>query len=98
MESHKRSKQASLHPEVLAYLAKLQADERAHLEALFQTTLSESRKLDIIDLWEQRELAVSFWILLTTGVNQDEEMDIARTLLFWKAFFAKDASLVRCVQ
>src|SRR4051812_29822872 len=84
--------------EVASYLDKLEAEERAHLEALFQATLAQSRFLDILDLWDQGQLARSFWVLLTTGVNQTEEMEIAKTLLFWKAFFAQETSRVRCVQ
>lgn len=97
-KSPKTDKHVSLPLEVSSYLAKLEADERAHLEALFQTTLSQSQTLDVVDLWEQGELAVSFWILVTTGVNQDEEMKIATALLFWKAFFAQEAARVRCIQ
>jgi hypothetical protein len=97
-ETTKADKHMGLPLEVSTYLAKLEADERAHLEALFQTTLSHSQTMDVVDLWEQGELAVSFWILVTTGVNQDEEMKIATALLFWKAFFAQEAARVRCIQ
>src|SRR6266446_10548656 len=90
--------ETGLPKEVARYLEKLEAEERAHLEALFQATLAQSIYLEILDLWEQGDLARSFWILLTTGVNQSEEMEIAKTLLFWKAFFAQEASRVRCVQ
>jgi hypothetical protein len=42
-------------------------------------------------------LAVTYWILLLSGVNQEEEMEIARALLIWKAFIVKDSALVLCV-
>jgi hypothetical protein len=68
------------------------------MEALFQRVISDALKLDISDLWEQRELAMSYWLLLMTGVNQEEEIRIANALLLWKALLAKDGALVRCIQ
>lgn len=72
--------------------------ERPKIEALFRRALSSvARELNISSLWEQPELAVTYWILLLSGVNQEDEMEIAQTLLTWKAFIAKDSALVLCI-
>jgi len=81
-----------------AYLSGLTEAERAGIEDLFQSALIESQQLDLVDLWERRENAATFWVLLISGVNQPEEMEIARELLTWKAFFPKDSAMVLCIQ
>jgi hypothetical protein len=86
-------------PEKLAnYLAQMEADDRALLEAIFQTALLEAHEIEIFDLWERKELPVTYWILLLTGVNQEEEMAIANALLSWQAFFAKHSARLSCIQ
>ena len=54
--------------------------------------------LDVPSLWEQPEFASSFWIYLMTGINQNDETDIAKNLLFWKAMSVKDQARVVCLQ
>lgn len=86
-------------PEKLAiYLAQMEADERALLEAIFQTALLEAHEIQVLDLWDRKELPVTYWILLLTGVNQEEELVIANTLLSWQAFFAKNSARLLCIQ
>lgn len=86
-------------PEKLAaYLAQKEATDRALLEAIFQAAILESHTVEVLDLWEHKELPVTYWVLLLTGVNQEEEMAIANTLLSWQAFFAKHSARVLCVQ
>lgn len=82
-----------------AYLSQMESDDRAFLEALFQTTLIEAQEeFELLDLWDSRELPVTYWVLLLTGVNQEEEMEIANVLLSWKEFFSKNSARVICVQ
>jgi hypothetical protein len=86
-------------PERLSsYLAQLKSDDRALLEAVFRAALLEPRELDVLDLWEQQELPITYWILLMTGVNQEEEMKVAQTLLSWNTFFSKHSARVLCIQ
>ena len=86
-------------PEKLAaYLSQMEATDRAMLEAIFQTAILEAHAIEVLDLWERKELPVTYWILLLTGVNQEEEMAIANTLLSWQAFFVKHSARVLCVQ
>lgn len=86
-------------PEKLAsYLAQMEANDRALLEAIFQTALLEAHEIEVLDLWEHKELPVTYWILLLTGVNQEEEMAIANILLSWQAFFAKHSARMLCIQ
>jgi hypothetical protein len=93
--SHKRAKLPSI---VSDYLSRLEANAKAETEAIIERAISDALHLDIPDLWDQRELATSYWILLMTGGNQEEEMSIATAILTWKAFLAKDFALVRCIQ
>jgi hypothetical protein len=88
----------TLPPEVSALLSQLSEDERAKFQPLLDGVVADLHKVEIADLWEQRDFAASYWFLVSTGVNQTEEMKIASELLCWKHFFAKDTALVRCVQ
>jgi hypothetical protein len=57
-------------PEKLAaYLAQKEATDRALLEAIFQAAILESHTVEVLDLWEHKELPVTYWVLLLTGVN-----------------------------
>jgi hypothetical protein len=77
---------------------RLQGEPDTELIVLLRTILAEVRALDVADLWTPREAALTYWILLLTGVNQPDEMNIARDLLSWQAFFSKDSARVLCVQ
>jgi len=68
------------------------------LEELFKAALQEARTINVDDLWEEPELPVTYWVFLLSGVNQQEEKDIAIELLFWKAFLAKHSARVICIQ
>jgi hypothetical protein len=92
------SKSGSVPEKLASYLAQLEPDESALLEAIFQTALLEPREIRVVDLWERKELPVTYWILLMSGVNRAEEMDIANTLLSWQTFFGKHSARVRCIQ
>lgn len=86
-------------PDALArYLENMEADVRLALEELFESALQEAGRLAVFDLWEEPEFAVTYWILLLSGINQEEEKDIANELLFWKTFLAKQSARVICVQ
>lgn len=71
--------------------------EEERLVAVFEQALQTLQEVSISDLWEQPELAASYWILLLSGVNQKDEMEIATNLLVWKAFNAKDSAKVLCI-
>ena len=77
---------------------RLQVDRDSELIALVRSILEEVRVRDIVDLWEPREAALTYWILMLTGVNQPDEMQLAKDLLSWQAFFSKDSARVLCVQ
>lgn len=84
--------------ELQLLLESLEKDKRAQIEALFETAVNATRRKKVSDLWEQPELASSFWVLLISGVNHEREMKIAQALLTWKAFFVKDSANVLCLQ
>lgn len=98
-DREKESALASLRDSSLMLLAqRLQAEPDTELIVLLRTIMAEVRALDVTDLWVPREAALTYWILLLTGVNQPDEMNIARDLLSWQAFFSKDSARVLCVQ
>lgn len=42
--------------------------------------------------------AASYWVLLSSGVNQPQERTVAERLLLWHAFFARHDARVLCLQ
>jgi hypothetical protein len=81
-----------------ALLARLEAEERAKVEALFETALAAAQEKRVIDFWDQPQLSVSYWVLMLSGINEEVEVRTADTLLRWKAFFVRDAAALLCVQ
>lgn len=81
-----------------AIVAHLEADKAFEVTAEVRAALKAARPMEVLDLWDQQEVAITYWILLLTGVNQAEEVGIAKDLLAWQAFFAKDSARVLCVQ
>jgi hypothetical protein len=89
----------SLSPKIAAEIIRRLAEDRsAAVDVVVRTVLAEVQRFEVIDLWEQQDVAVTYWVLMLTGVNQQAEMDIARELLVWQAFFSKEAARVACVQ
>jgi hypothetical protein len=83
----------------LNLLAKrIEGKASAEIAELIRAVLVEVREVDVLDLWKPREAALTYWILMLTGINQAEEMRIATDLLSWQAFFAKDSARVVCLQ
>lgn len=80
---------------IFAHLEKYGEDT---VKMAIQDALKTARPAEVVNLWDRQEAAITYWILLLTGVNQDDEMRIARDLLTWQAFFAKDSARVLCVQ
>ena len=68
------------------------------LEELFKPALQEACTINVDDLWKEPELPVTYWIFLLSGINQQEEKDIANELLSWKEFLAKHSARVICIQ
>ena len=81
-----------------AYLSTVELHQRQSVEELFQAAFAEAQAVQFQDLWERRDFAATFWVLLISGINQTEEMDIAIALLTWKHFFAKDSAMLLCIQ
>ncbi len=66
-------------------------DDPGHLDA-------QVRAVDIDGFWVPSEPPRTYLVLMLTGVNQMDEMELAKDLLTWQAFFAKDSARVLCVQ
>lgn len=71
--------------------------DRATVDTLLQQAIQASSDVTMSNLWEQPELAMTYWILLMSGADQEEEIEIAKALLCWKAFNAKDSAMVLCL-
>jgi hypothetical protein len=81
-----------------AILDSRSVDDRLMIETLVRRALQEPQRIQTSDLWDRQEMSASYWLLVITGVHQEEEMKIARELLFWKAFVSRDSASVRCIQ
>ena len=75
----------------------LKGGDPAVLEMLVHKAL-QAQPLEIADLWEPSELPLTYWILLLSGVNQTDECEIAKTVVFWNTFFSKHSARVVCLQ
>ena len=93
-----KSLPAVLPRDIKKILDETKDSHRKHLERLLIQSLSLPPTPKIQALWDQPELATSYWLFLMTGINQSDEEEIAKELLFWKAMIAKDYSRVSCVQ
>jgi nucleotide-binding universal stress UspA family protein len=94
----RRHSQSDVPEELPALLASLEAEERAKVEALFETALAAAQEKRVVDFWDQPQLSVSHWVLMLSGINEEVEVRIADTLLRWKAFYVRDAAALLCVQ
>jgi len=52
---------------------------------------------NVKDLWDQKKLASTYWILLMLGIDQAKDVSIAKNLLFWREVSAKDSARVQCI-
>ena len=82
---------------LINYISELEKNGQSNMDVIL-SVLKKLEEIEVIDLWEDKELSVSYWILLINGINKKEEVDIAKKLLIWKSFFAKDSATVRCIQ
>jgi hypothetical protein len=86
-----------LPPDLQKRLDDTQEFDRATVNNLLYQALQAASEVTVSGLWEQPELAMTYWILLISGTNQEEETEIAKALLSWKAFNAKDSAMVLCL-
>jgi hypothetical protein len=73
----------------------------ANNSALAKEVLDELRQnasITISTVWHSESEVMSHWLLLIDGVNHKEEEELAKTLLFWREFYAGPLSRARCVQ
>jgi hypothetical protein len=86
-----------LPPDIQKQLDDTKEFDRGTVNNLLAQALQAANEVTVSDLWEQPELAMTYWILLISGTNQEEETEIAKALLSWKAFNAKDSAMVLCL-
>lgn len=66
-------------------------------KALLLKLLDRAKRLEVADLWLASGPALTHWILLLTGPNQEQEIEIAKELLSWQTFLAKHSARVLCI-
>ncbi len=85
--------------DLLFLLQKVESYENKKVINLVNTIIETiDKNVNLENLWDQPDLAITNWILLLSGVNQKEEIELAKSLLFWKGLFSKDTAQVLCVQ
>lgn len=67
-------------------------------EEIVQAVLARVSNPTLEDEFRSHISAVSYWVLLSSGVNQADERLIAERLLLWHAFFARHDARVLCLQ
>jgi hypothetical protein len=68
------------------------------LDKLINETKKKLEEVSVTDLWTPIEPISSYWILLMTGIDQRDEIDIASSILIWKEFFTKNTANIVCLQ
>lgn len=91
------STKKTLPPDIQRRLDDTKEFDRAAVVSLLELATRAAREVTVSDLWEQPELAMTYWILLMSGTDQEEQAEIAKALLFWKFFNAKDSAMVLCL-
>src|SRR5690349_12763636 len=79
------------------YLDLIRDENPELLRLLLGAAVREATQIAVADLWEQPGRANSYWILMMTGINRKEEMQLANELLAWREFSAKRGARVRCI-
>lgn len=64
---------------------------------LLSLAAEAKRKPTVGELWAPDDVK-SYWVLLISGTNRPEQMQIARELLTWSALFTRGSSRVLCIQ
>lgn len=84
--------------ELASLIRGLQARERAKVKALFEAALTAASERRIADIWDEPELAASWWVLLVSGTDDAEERQMLEIILRWKALTIKHSASLVCVQ
>jgi hypothetical protein len=53
--------------------------------------------IDIEQVWSRHRLALTYWALLVSGINDKTELEIAKTVLVWQAFVAGHLARLLCL-
>lgn len=98
-ERSKRRLMRLLHPgDGKDLLEGLDSEARSLVVRVADDIVSEARSVEVEDAWDQDQIASSYWILYLSGVDQEDEVALAKELLLWSAVFAKNSARVACIQ
>ncbi len=75
-------------------LSKLNSREVAEL----RRTLLTLGPLQVVDLWEDAGRALTFWVLILNGADNEDERRIASSLCLWKQLAIKESARLLCIQ
>lgn len=97
-DSTRKVRLAKIQRDALSTLVtRLEQEERELLEAAVKQLIAESEQLEVSHIWTPDDLVGSYWVLLMSGVDQTDELDIATELLQWREFSAKGSARVACI-
>lgn len=80
-----------------AILARLRDEEQRLLTETIAELVRRAREVDVIDVWNTSSLVSSYWVLLMSGPDQEDEIKLATDLLRWHHFSARAFSQVVCL-
>ncbi|MEQ8280823.1 MAG: hypothetical protein RMA76_35600 [Deltaproteobacteria bacterium] len=72
--------------------------EQHVVDRIVELAIDRSHLLEFADLWTRGESALTYWVLIMSGVNQADEFRIASELLIWQEFFCGRSARVTCLQ
>lgn len=84
--------------EYLALIKKLMGSDDNLSKELFFDFFSEYTKPSFKNLWNDDFDRSSFWVLLINGINEKFEVTLVKELLFWKEFFSRETTKIKCFQ
>ena len=60
--------------------------------------IEKQNSIETIDIWHDKDYAISHWVLLINGINQASDLKLSSNLLTWKEFSSKETASVQCIQ
>lgn len=67
-------------------------------EELLLELIGEVKRPTIENIWIDDDSIISYWIVLINGINNNDEIELVKKILFWKEFFSETTAKIRCLQ
>lgn len=79
-------------------LKMLKKDDKSFSREILFDLIQEYSKPKFENLWDNESEIKSYWIILINGINNQLEVKIIKEFLFWKEFFGRSTTHIRCLQ